>query len=845
MWRATLRSLGAHKSRLAMTALAIILGVGLMSGTLVLTDTVGRTFDDLVSDIYAETDAVIRSADSVDTGFGETLRAPLDEALVDELLTVGDVVAAEGFVQGFAQAVSVEGEAVGGGFAPTFGFGWITVEQLNPFVIVDGAPPSGPGEVVLDPSTAEEAGATVGDTITVLSSQEPAEFEVVGLARFGTIDRPGGASVLLFDLPVAQTLFDLEGQVSEIGVVAVDGMTQDDAVAAIGKVLPDGVEAITGEAKTAEDQQSFQQALGFINTFLLAFALVALFVGCFIIYNTFTIIVAQRSRELALLRAIGASRRQVLASLLGESVLVGLGASVIGALSGVGIALGLKAMLGGFGVELPTNGVVILPGSLLTAVLTGFVITVVVAVAPAVKASRVPPLAALRDVAIDRSSMSVARVVGGLLVIGLGALNLVAGLAAEGGNAAVGVGFGALCVFIGVAVLGPVIARPTTRLLAWPLPRLRGVTGNLARENAIRNPKRTASTAAALMIGVGLVGFITVTAASVQSSIDKILDDAVTGDLIISSGNFGMGGFSPELAAQVSEVDGVDAVSGFRFAFGSVDGQPAFVGSANVDVFEDIADPEVVEGDLRSLGVGEIAISTGKAEAHDLALGDTVEMSFASGVAPLTVGAIFENDIVAGDWLMDHSGIEAVEPGTVDLQVFVRFTDDADADEVVAVIEGLTASYANAELQDLTEYKESQSAMIDQLLNLIYALLLLAIVIALVGIANTLALSIHERTRELGLLRAVGMTRKQLTSTIRWESVVIAVYGTLLGLVIGTVFGWALVQALGSEGLEVFTLPVARLVLIVLIAAGAGVLASLLPAWRASRLDVLDAIQTE
>lgn len=847
MYRTTLKSILAHKARLTMTALAVVLGVGLMAGTLVLTDTVGKTFDDLVADIYADTDAVVRSTEEIESPFG-SFRTPIDEAVLASVVGVDGVAAAEGFVQGQAQVTKpgYEAPTSATGGAPNLGMSWGEVEVLNPWVLVDGDRPAGADQVAVDRGTAEKQGIAVGDTVTVATAEAPFEATVTGIVTFGTVDSPGGAAVTLFDTPTAQQVMGRVGQFDEIGVVADDGVTQEAVTAAIADALPPQTEAVTGAVVTEENQQSFRDALGFFNTFLMVFAIVALIVGTFIIVNTFSIIVAQRGHELALLRAIGASRSQVLGSVLIEALVVGLVASVVGAVAGIGIAVLLKGLLAAFGIDIPAGGAVITASSMGTAIVVGTTITVLAAAVPAWRAGRVPPIAAMRDVALDSSGTSKVRLALGALVAVLGLVNLVGGVTAETtGDAAPAVGSGTFLILVSLVILGPVLARPVARLLGLPLARALGVTGSLARENAARNPKRTSLTAAALMIGVGLVGFITIFAASATASIDKLIDDSITGDLVIADKNGFGSGFSPTLAEEVRAVDGVAAVSPIRMAPAEVDGSGTFVAGVDVDQMVQLSDPEVVEGDVVAMGEGDIAVSSQVAESKGLALGDTVPVAFQGGTAELTVASIFDNRALAGDWFVDLSAFEAWVPTQLDFQVFAMLDEGADPVAVQAAVTEAVADYPSAEVQDLTAYKEAQAAPINQMLNLIYAMLALAVVIALIGIANTLALSIHERTRELGLLRAVGMSRAQLRSTIRQESVIIALLGTALGLGVGLVAGWALVQALASEGFSTFRLPVANLAVVVALGAAAGIVAALRPARRAARLDILQAIASE
>jgi putative ABC transport system permease protein len=638
-------------------------------------------------------------------------------------------------------------------------------------------------------------------------------------------------------------------KVDSVSLAAEEGVSEEQLVERVRAVLPDGVEAVTGDTVTEENQDAIAEGLGVFNTFMLMFAIVALLVGGFMIFNTFFITVAQRTRQHALLRAVGASKRQVLASILGEALAIGVVASLVGLVGGVAVAAGLKALLGAFGFDVPAGGVVLEPGTIVVSFVAGVLITVVAAVSPARKAGKVPPIAAMRDIETSSSGYgSKERIVVGLIVLAGGVAGLLYGLLGTPSNALAVVGGGALLVFFGVSILGRTVSLPLSRVIGLPLPRLRGIAGQLARENAMRNPKRTAATASALMIGVGLVAFITIFAASTKTSFSKTVDEAFTGDFIVTGpGQMGGGGVSPELTARLRELPEIETAAGIRFGAAEIDGSVTELLGADRATF-DVFDVEPIVGSPDELDADAIAVHEDVAEDEGLELGDRVPVEFAlTGVQQLTVGLIYGENQPAGDWLLGVEAFEANYPpaSQVDIQVFVKTADDVQSDTALAAVEREVEGYPGSEVLDQTEYKEQQLAFVDQMLGLVYALLALAILIALLGIGNTLALSVIERTRELGVLRAVGMTRAQLRQTIRWESVMIAIQGTLLGLVIGIFFGWALVTALEDEGLNTLTIPVTSLVVVVLVAALAGVLAAVLPARRAARMDVLRAVITE
>jgi putative ABC transport system permease protein len=849
--RVTLKELFAHRLRFALTALAVLLGVAFMSGTLVLNDTIKHTFDNLFADVNRGTDAYVRAREKLSGGFGNKQRGRIPASLVPKIETVRDAAVAEGNLQFYAQLVDKKGDPIGnpGQGAPTLGFNWLQVSDLNPFRIEPGGnAPNRADEVVIDAASAKDAHFKVGDQVTVLTQGPPKRYRLTGIAKFGTADSPAGASIALFETKQAQAITGAAGQYDSISVVAKPGVSQKTLQQRIDQKLHDRkLEVLTGEQITKENQTDIQKGFSFFNTALLVFAAIALFVGSFIIFNTFSIVVAQRTREMALLRAIGASGRQVMGSVLGESVLVGLGASILGLVAGVALSNGLKALVSLFGLDIPGGRTVVTGGTVLFALATGTIVTVVSALLPARKAARVPPVAAIRDVAVEGRPNTVRRTALGLAILVLGILALFAGLFGDAGIAAVGLG--AFLVFIGVFVLGPLIARPLSRLIGSPLPRLRGVTGTLARENAMRNPRRTSATAAALMIGVALVGFITIFAASAKRSIEVQVDRAFKADYIITTGGgFGGGsGFSPQLANDISRLPQAADSSPLRFNEAEFAGSTKFFVAVDPKSVDALFDLKRKAGSFRDLGVNDVAVSQKGARDHHWHIGSTVSTKFPNGTRDLTVRAIYGSGQREGlsDYALSIAAFDQHYTDQLDSQVYATLKSGVTPAEGKRAIDKALKPYANAKLQDRTEFKHAQAARINQVLGLIYALLFLAVLIALVGIANTLALSIYERTRELGLLRAVGMTRAQTRSTVRWESVIIALLGTVLGLVIGLFFGWAVIEALKDQGFSEFAPPGAQLVLGVVIGALAGVVAAVFPARRAAKLDVLRAVSHE
>jgi putative ABC transport system permease protein len=848
MLRMTLKGLAARKFRLFATSLAVMLGVAFMAGTLVLTDTIQKTFDDLFSDIYDDTDAVVRAEGAFDSA-GIEQRGRVDASLLGTVSGVDGVAVAQPDIRGYAQLVDKDGDAVGDpeNGPPTLGGNWIDSEELNGFKISDGSPPRADDEVVIDKKSADDTGYRVGDTAQVLVKGGPQDVTIAGIAQFGDADSPGGASFVLFTLDAAQRLIAEPDKFDNILVIADAGISPSEIVQRISPALPTGTEAVTGDEVTQESQDEIKQGLSFFNTFMFVFAAIALLVGGFIIFNTFFITVAQRTRENALLRALGARKRQVLVSVLVEALAVGLIASVVGIGLGILVAGALKALLAAFGFELPGGGIVLTVNTVIISLVAGVGVTVVAAISPARRAGKVPPVAAMREVAVGSTGYGSRQriVVGGALLV-LGGAALGYGLFGSPGSPILVVGAGVLLVFFGVAALGRTVALPLSRSIGWPLPRLFGIRGRLARENAMRNPRRTAATASAVMIGVGLVTFISIFAASAKASFGTVIDRAFTGDFVITSpAGLASGGLDPRLAASLNELPEVDVAGAIRAGVAEIDGSATQLLAATDEAF-DVVDVDPVAGSPADLGADTIAVFEDVARDKNLSIGDRVPVVFKdTGGKELTVALIYGESQPAGDWLLGTETFEANVDDQYDYQVFVRKADGVDTPTARAAIEQVADGYPGAKVLDQSGYEADQTMFIDQLLNLIYVMLLLAIFIALLGIANTLALSIIERTRELGMMRAVGMTRSQLRSMIRWESVIIAIQGTLLGIVVGVFFGWALVTALSDEGIETFRLPVATLVVVVVLAALAGVLAAVWPARRAAKLDVLRAVVTE
>jgi putative ABC transport system permease protein len=854
MFRVILRGLLARKFRLFATALAITLGVAFMAGTMVLTDTIGSTFNNLSSGVYKGTDAEVR-AKAAFTGpsmGGGDQRPLISAALAQSLRRVPGVAAAEGSVMGYARLTGSNGKALGnpGGGAPTLGGNWNQVPQLNPWTLVAGHPPQAADQVVIDKQSATTGHLRVGDMTTVLALGPPQRFRIVGIIKFGTADSPGGASVALFTMPVAQRLVAAPGKLTSVLFVAKPGVSQQQLVTNLRQALPHGLEAVTGATVTKELQTSFQQAMSFFNTFMMIFAVIALLVGAFMIFNTFSITVAQRTRENGLMRALGASKRQVLGSVMAEAVAVGIIASAIGLAAGIAVAEGLMALIKALGfLNMPTGGVVFSVRTVIVAGLAGLVVAVIAALSPARKAAKVPPVAAMQEVPAGSTGYgSKQRVMVGTAILLLGMTALFTGLFAHVGSTIMMTGAGVLLVFFGVSVLGRTVSLPLSRMIGAPLPLLRGIAGTLARANTIRNPKRTAATASALMIGVGLVSFITILVSSTTASINSAVNRSFAGDIVIDSGAGLTGGIDPALVQRLNHLPQVSAATGVGAGIAKVFGRVEQMSAVDPRTAGRIFHVSPQAGAIGALGLGDIAVYKDVATSHHLKLGSPVRVLFRdAGWRTLRVALIYGDSTAApaARYFLGTPSYNAYFALHYDSQIVIQKAPGVSTAAALTAVRAVATGYSGTSVMDQAAFKAELTKPYQQLLMLIYALLALAVLIALLGIGNTLALSIFERTRELGVMRAVGMTRRQLRATIRWESAIIALQGTFLGLLVGVFFGWALVLAMKSQGIAVFSLPVRSLVIMVVLAAMAGVVAAILPSRRAAKLNILRAIVSE
>jgi putative ABC transport system permease protein len=843
----------AHKRRLVGTFLAVVIGIGFFSGVSILTATVNQTFNDLFANGNKGTDAFVRSTNKLEVEAGPgtfTQRGRIDASLLDTVSAVDGVKDAKPVIRGNGRIVTASGKALGqpGNGPPALAEAWVDDPVLEGWSVAEGRSPEKDGEVVIDRKSAKDGNVKVGDKVTIQLT-ENVDATVVGIVTYAGEDSAGGASFVGFTLDQAErAIVGQPGQIDGIRVVGT-GLSQQELVDRIKPALPASAEVLTGTELIKESQDEVQKAfLGFFNILLTAFGIIAVVVAVFSIYNTFSIIVAQRAREMALLRAIGAARAQVLRSVLLEALLVGLTASIVGVIFGFFVALGLRAMMSLLGFALPASSLTVTGSIIVTGIIIGTVISVLAGLVPAIRATRIPPLAALRDVAIERTKPSRVRIVLGAAFLALGLFNVLAAGIGKGDNAGSQVGIGAVLTLIGFVVFGPIAARPMSRALGSPLGRVRGITGSLAQQNAMRNPRRTSGSAMALMIGVGIVAFFTVFASSIKATIDEQIDKSFAGDLVIDSGQFGGGGVTPQLARDVRAQSQVEAAAGLRFGFIDIGGSGKQIVVSDPSELNSVLDLGVTQGSLADLSTNQLAVGESAAKDNGWTVGTKLPVKFIDGTtSDFEIVALFKNaDVVNSNYFMSTAAWAPHALQDFDALVAVKLKDGVSVGEGKSAIKPLVdKEAAGAKLQTRDEFRDAQAGQINQVVTFVYAMLGVAIIISLMGIANTLSLSINERIREIGLMRAVGMMREQLRATIRWEAVIIALFGTLGGLGFGVLVSWSLAQVASSQGGVVFRLPIIGLVVLVVLGAAAGVVSAILPARRAAKLNVLDAIATD
>jgi putative ABC transport system permease protein len=845
MLRIALKGILGRKARLVLTSLAVILGTAFLSGTAVFSATLNRTFDNLFSDVFRNVDSYVRSTQVIEADFGAEERQRIPAELIATIEAVPGVGDVQGDIQAFARIIGKDGQPLGseGAGPPTFGS---VGEEFKGalWTISEGKFPSNSTEVALDEASAKAGKFVIGDTVKVVAQAGSRSFTLVGIAGYGDVRSPGGATFALFDLATAQEFLAKPGFVDAI-LISGDGSVSDEELAqAINAVIPSSykTETLTGAEITKETQDQIGSALSFFNILLSTFSYIALGVGSFVIYNVFSISAAQRQRENALLRAIGASKKQVTRAMLIESVVVGLFGSAIGLFAGIGLSKALSALLNAAGIDLPTGGLVVPSSAVVNTIVVGLIVTVASAWLPARRAGKVPPLAAMRETAIEVVALTRRRTIFGFVLIAFGAASIVA---VTNGASNTWLGLGILFVFSGTITLGPVIARPVALLLGKPAERFRGVTGTMARQNSARNPKRTARTASPVLIGVALVTAVAALAASIRTQIDGVFTEQFKGDYAISTTARGFGGLSPSLADEINLLPEVERATGIGLLTVKIEDRGQYLTTINPATAEGVFDLGLTSGTYADLTADTIFVSEQYAENNDSKLGDTIAVTLADAqVKSLTIAGIYEFDEIAGKYTVSRDIIKDSTVINFDLGVYIKTKSGVSEESARAVLQAAVDKYGQGTLLSKREYIDSQSGQINQLLGLIYGLLFLSVIIAVVGIIITLLLSVFERQREIGLLRAVGMTKSQVRTTVRWESVITSLLGAVVGIVLGVGLGWVIVYALRDQGLSSFSVPISSTVSILIMAFVIGVLAAVYPAWRATRVNLLTAITT-
>lgn len=846
----TFKTLWARKWRSLMTAIAVVLGIALVAGTYVLTDTTNGAFSEIFENANKGTDVVISERSQVDQQDGTTPAMPAK--YLKDVKGVDGVRIAAGSIFSQGAILDEENDSVGGGFAPQF-IASVMPTELDTLEYVDGTAPKGDRQASLDEAAADRAGLEIGDRIQLVGSGKAVPFELVGLTRLGGASF-GGTSIAQVQLPVAQKLTGKQNEFDQISVAADQGVSPEELRDRISEVLPKTLRVETGQENADRQSDEIKDSLSFLSIALFAFAAISLFVGSFVIFNVFSITVAQRTREFGMLRTLGAGRSQILRTVLIESFLIGLFGSVLGILVGFGLAEGLSAVMKAAGAELPSKALVVETRTILVSLLIGIGVTVISSLIPALRSTRVPPIAALSENIVigGKKRVLLRGIIAGVLgIAGLALIAAALASGAEGGSGAAQIGGGALAVVVAISIFAPQIVRPGASLVGAPIEKIGGLTGRLARENSQRNPSRTAVTAAALMIGLALVSFVTVFASGLNSSVTKVIDQNLKGEIILQ-GPGGFTPFSPDAVRDATKVEGVAAGSGFRFASVKVTGggtnTMTSVEPKSVGQVLDIEFKEGTERDLTDLGPGQVIISEGLADKAGLSVGDKVEVLSQTGKKPT-----YEVTAVMASGNLDLLGAmvvtedEMVKNFDVDVDAFALLkTDPGQSVGAVKdrIEKNLEKSFPTVDVLNQDELKQNQKEQINGLLAMIYVLLALAVIVSLVGIVVTLILSIFERTRELGMLRAIGMSRRQVKRMVRYEAVITAVLGAIAGLIIGVILAFLIGIPLESEGFEL-SYPVGTLIMILVLTALAGVLAAIYPSRKAAKLDVLEAVSYE
>jgi len=846
-----IKGLAARKVRALLTALAVVIGVSMVSGTYILTDTMQKAFDGIFDSSYAQTDAVIGGKEIVKGSTSGSATVP--ESLLTKVSALPEVKAAGGTIglneENKSEIIGRDGKPLGGkGGSPTFGLAYDTAQpQFSPLKLKSGDWARGPTQVVLDAGTAADEKFAVGDKVQVSTLGVRKSYEVAGVATFGDVDSLGGATMAIFDPDTARTLLEKDGVWDGISIQANEGTSSAELVKAVKPLVPASLQVQDSAEQAAADSSETNSGLDFIRYFFLGFGAIALFVGSFVIFNTLSITVAQRTREFATLRTLGASRKQVMRSVVVEGLVIGFLASLIGLLAGFGIYKGLNALFVALGTDLPKSGTVVATRTIIVSLLLGTIVTLIASIMPALRATRVPPIAAVREgaelpasrLAAHSAKLAVGVIIGSVAAISVGVFASVGTL-----GLVVLLGFGVIALFIGVALAAPRLVKPLARVVGWPGRRAGGVAGELASANAVRNPSRTASTAAALMIGLTLVTVVAVLGAGLRSSVEGAVTDQVEAPYILDSGdNLSFGAAEGD---KIAKVDGVKSVSHVRTDTALVQGEESDVTGidpASIDQFYKFDWVKGADATVPKLGVDDAVIAKSYADDNKIGVGGKLKVQSASGdERTVVVRGIYdppEIDQLLGTVSITQQAFDETFP-----QPKNRFTFIDAGSGSQAALEQTAASFNDAKFHTGDAFAADYTKGFASFLNLLYVMLAFSVVVSLFGMVNTLVLSVFERTRELGMLRTIGMTRRQARRMIRHESVTTALIGAALGLPLGIFLAALVTQALSQYDVGM-SIPIAELVAFTLVAVLAGIGAAIIPARRAARLDVLEALHYE
>ncbi|MCX2928080.1 ABC transporter permease [Streptomyces sp. NEAU-W12] len=842
MFRTALRNVFAHKARLLMTVLAVMLGVAFVSGTLVFTNTISDALQKSSAKGFDHVDVAVAPGwkDAEGDKLGEAHE--LTAAMVEDSARVPGAARAIGVVTGFTAMADRDGKLIGDGFQSQGGNYWGTDDPRYP--LTEGHAPKGADEILIDAETAKRTGYQVGDTVRMSVDGPVLEPVVAGVFTTDDGNVAAGGSLVLFDTATAQKLFDKEGTFDEIAVKAKDGVSDAALRAELDKALPAGAVETTTGTKLAEDQASMiASSMEGMKQSLLVFAGIALFVGTFIIANTFTMLVAQRTRELALMRAVGASRRQVTRSVLLEAFVVGAVAAVVGLLTGIGIGAGLQALMGTFDASVPAGPLVVTPGTVGTAFAVGVLITMLAAWLPGRRAAKIPPVAAMSSVHAKATTRSlVLRNTLGALVSGAGIAVVLAATTMSGTDGQAPMGIGAVLLIIGVFILTPLLSRPLIAAAA-PVLRVFGVSGKLARQNSVRDPRRTAATASALMIGLTLITGMTVVAGSLQNAIDKMAASSIEADYVVSMANGNW--LSPDVERALKQSDGVTATSPLRNAAVRIDGGTDSVTGVDGASIGELTDFPVLDGAFEVTGT-RVVVDQETAEEYGWKAGSRFTLTYEDGrKQELAVAGVYEGNEMFRGIMLDTATLAPHQSDPLDMQVMVKTSGGASDAVKDGLVEALGTN-PGIKVKDKKDISNELASTLTLVLNMVYGLLAMAVLVAVLGVVNTLAMSVFERSQEIGMLRAIGLDRKGVKRMVRLESLVISLFGGVLGIGLGVFFGWAAGRLVGSTvATYELILPWDRLAVFLLLSGAVGILAALWPARRAARLNVLGAIKAE